>query len=379
MNTRDSEALAGLLQDAGFSLAKSEENADIILFNTCSVRQHAEDKVWSEVGRVAKIGSIPPRFRANDARNLRREDTSPAKKKIIGLVGCMAQNYKQEIFKRAPYVDLVVGPNDLLSIPFLIKQIIKEKSNALAVSTMEREQDFYISNYRQEKNHAYVVISEGCDNFCSYCVVPYVRGRLHHRNYQDVIEEIKKVVASGIKSITLLGQNVNSYKFDGFDFVKLLKQVNLIEGLEQFDFITSHPKDASEELFLAMSDLEKCKKFLHLPIQSGSDRILKVMNRGYTLSRYCELIDKYRKIVTGKLSTDIIVGFPTESEEDFKKTLDLLKEAEFDFAYLFKYSPRPHTQAESLPDDISKEEKEKRHRILLDLQEEISRGKKNDN
>jgi tRNA-2-methylthio-N6-dimethylallyladenosine synthase len=288
----------------------------------------------------------------------------------------MAQNYKQEIFKRASYVDLVVGPNDLLSIPFLIKQIVKEKSNALAVNTMEREQDFYISDHRQKKDHAYVVISEGCDNFCSYCVVPFVRGRLHHRHQDDILNEIKKVASSGIKNITLLGQNVNSYKLNGLNFVQLLKEVNSVEGLKEFDFVTSHPKNATKELFLAMRDLGKCRKTLHLPIQSASDRILKLMNRGYTSAHYRKLADLYRKITKGILSTDIIVGFPGETEEDFKKTLGLVKEIEFDGAYLFKYSVRPHTEAENLADDVPKEVKEKRHRILLDLQEEISKRKK---
>lgn len=372
MNTRDSEALAGLLQDAGYKILKSEDDADIILFNTCSVRQHAEDKVWSEIGRVAKL--VPPKFAKE---NLNRGDTSPAKKKIIGLVGCMAQNYKQEIFKRAPYVDLVVGPNDLLSIPFLIKKILQEKSRGLAVSTMEREQDFYISEYREKKDHAYVVISEGCNNFCSYCVVPYVRGRLHCRPPEDILEEIKRTLNLGIKNITLLGQNVNSYKVDGINFVKLLKEVNSAQGLQQFDFLTSHPKNTTKELFYAMKDLDKCKKLLHIPIQSASDRILKLMNRGYTAKDYIKLIKEFRKIIPqGTVSTDIIVGFPSETKEDFEKTLNLLREIEFNFAYIFKYSPRAHTAAESLPDDVPKKEKERRHRILLDVQEEISRRKK---
>jgi len=367
MNVRDSEALSGLLRDTGFKMVSLPDDADVILFNTCSVRQHAEDKVWSEVGKFKKVHTPH-----STVRGLSTIDHKP----IIGIIGCMAQNYKDEIFKRAPYVDLVAGPNDLLSVPLLIKQIIEEKSGALAVSTMEREQDFYVSDFRAENDHAYVVISEGCSNFCSYCVVPFVRGRLHCRAPEDILDEIKRTVNSGIKSITLLGQNVNSYKFKDINFVKLLEVVNSIEGLEQFDFVTSHPKDTTEELFFAMRDLDKCKKFLHLPIQSGSDRILMLMDRGYISAHYRTLADRYRKIAAGILSTDIIVGFPTETDRDFKETLDLLKEIEFDFAYIFKYSTRPHTKAESLPDDVPTKEKEKRHEILLNLQKDISRRKR---
>ena len=359
MNVRDSEALSGLLRDAGFKLIDSQKEADVILFNTCSVRQHAEDRVWSEVGRIKKLKG------ANGNGKL-----------IIGVIGCMAQNHKDGIFKRSSNVDLVAGPNDLLSVPLLIKDIIKEKAQALAVGTMEREQDFYVSDLRQEKDHAYVVISEGCSNFCSYCVVPFVRGRLHSRSPKNIIAEIEQTINKGIKNITLLGQNVNSYKFEETNFIKLLYMVEKIEGLKEFSFLTSQPKDTSEELFIAMRDLKKLKKLLHLPVQSGSDRILEMMNRGYTSSHYKKLINTYRKIVNGALSTDIIVGFPTETEDDFKETHDLLKDAEFDSAYLFKYSTRPHTEAEKLTDDVPLKEKERRHKILLDLQKSISKKKK---
>ncbi|MBM3251851.1 MAG: MiaB/RimO family radical SAM methylthiotransferase, partial [Candidatus Omnitrophica bacterium] len=279
-------------------------------------------------------------------------------------------------FKRAPSVDLVAGPNDLLSVPILIKNIIKERSQALAVSTMEREQDFYVSDFRQDKNHAYVVISEGCSNFCSYCVVPFVRGRLHCRDYKNILGEIKGTVDKGITDITLLGQNVNSYRYDDVNFVKLLTMVNDIEGLKNFSFLTSYPKDVAKELFPAMRDLEKIKKSLHLPVQSGSDKILKMMNRGYSVSHYRKLAEEYRKLVNGALSTDVIVGFPTETEEDFQKTHDLLKDIGFDSAFIFKYSTRPHTEAEKLTDDVSLKEKQRRHKILLELQRNISRKKK---
>ncbi len=382
MNSRDSEALSGLLRDKGFALIDDISKADVILFNTCSVRQHAEDKAWSELGRLK-----PSRYRKTSQNAKLNQKLKP----IIGVIGCMAQNYKEEIFKRMPHVDMVVGPNDLLSIPLLIEAVQKEKSNpewidlprpskegpkGLAVGTMERLQDFYVSNFRQEKGHGFVVISEGCSNFCSYCVVPFVRGRIHSRNYKDILDEIKRCVDLGIKDITLLGQNVNSYRNERVDFVKLLKMVNDIEGLEQFSFLTSHPKDTSVELFTAMRDLKKVKKQLHLPVQSGSDRILKMMNRGYTVKQYLELVDKYRQITAGTITTDIIVGFPGETESDFNLTYDLMCKAGFNAAYIFKYSPRTQTEAEGLKDDVPQKEKESRHKILLDLQKGISKKKK---
>ncbi|MDP2939721.1 MAG: tRNA (N6-isopentenyl adenosine(37)-C2)-methylthiotransferase MiaB [Candidatus Omnitrophota bacterium] len=382
MNSRDSEALAGLLRDKGFILTDSPDSADVILFNTCSVRQHAEDKVWSEIGRIAKLSPLDFAYKT---RKIKAGGTPRPTKKIVGLVGCMAQNYKDEIFKRCPNVDLVVGPNDLISIPLLIEAILRERSQVIAVGTMEREQDFYISNFRREKDHAYVVISEGCSNFCSYCVVPFVRGRLHSRPHQEILKEIKSTVNSGIKDITLLGQNVNAYldtdhlpdkPSNYVNFIELIKKIDEVEGLKSFDFVTSHPKDTSQELFLAMRDCKKLKKQLHLPVQSGSDRILKLMNRGYTAKQYSELVKEYRKITNGRITTDIIVGFPTEAQGDFNQTLNLMKEIEFNSAYIFKYSPRPHTEAENLKDDVALKEKELRHKILLDLQKEISQNKK---
>jgi tRNA-2-methylthio-N6-dimethylallyladenosine synthase len=390
MNDRDSEALAGILQDRGFALAKDIGKADVVLFNTCSVRQHAEDKVWSEIGslvkrrtkgRKTKDEKIVPRPSERKRTDIHR--LSEHVRPLIGIIGCMAQNYKEEIFKRAPQVDLVVGPNDLTSIPALLEALQKERSRALAVSAMERERDLYVSDFRQDKTHASVVISEGCNNFCSFCVVPYVRGRLRSRNSDYILEEIKKAVAAGMKHVTLLGQNVNSYRDSakGINFVKLVEMVSRIDGLESFDFITSHPKDTDVELFKVMARLEKLQKSLHLPMQSGSDRILKLMNRGYTAGHYLKLAEEYKKVAGGRsstvrLTTDIIVGFPTETEKDFQATLDLMKKVRFDAAYIFKYSPRPHTQATQLADDVEMAEKKRRHKICLDLQKEISNEKK---
>jgi len=359
MNVRDSEVIAGLLRAMSYELTTNPVEADVIIFNTCSVRQHAEDKVWSEIGRY-KSG------------------------KIIGLVGCMAQNYKDDAFNRAPNLSFVVGPNDIAKIPEILARV--SKSQGLKVSDKSlfetkiwetdgegRPDTIYHTQFYNDLEHAFVVISEGCSNFCSYCVVPYVRGALKQRSHKVILREIEEAVGKGIKNITLLGQNVNSYNDSVVNFIQLLKIVNDIPSLVEFGFITSHPKDATLDFFHVMQDLKKIKRYLHLPVQSGSDRILKLMNRGYSRKEYLDLISNYRKIVKGGvLTTDIIVGFPTETEDDFKDSFDLAKDTQFDAAYLFKYSPRPHTQAANMLDDVTKDEKEKRHAKILTLQKEIS-------
>jgi len=368
MNVRDSEVICGLLITMNYELTTDPDEADIIIFNTCSVRQHAEDKVWSEIGKFRK------------AKTAKR-------KPIIGLVGCMAQNYKEKVFERASNVDFVVGPSDIHKIPQILDKVTRHQIPDTSKSLLElkvwetdgsvRPEEIYHTGFYEDKSHAYVVILEGCSNFCSYCVVPYVRGELRNRNYKDILKEIEEAIDKGITKITLLGQNVNAYHYEEVNFVKLVSFVNVVKGLKEFSFITLHPKDTSLELFQAMADLEKIKKYLHLPVQSGSDRILKSMNRGYTKRFYLDLTDNYRKIVKdGVLTTDIIVGFPTETEEDFRDTYNLVNDVQFDAAYIFKYSPRPHTEAEKFLDDVPKEEKERRHKIILDLQREISRKRK---
>ncbi|MDO8662537.1 MAG: MiaB/RimO family radical SAM methylthiotransferase [Candidatus Omnitrophota bacterium] len=411
MNVRDSEVVAGLLQKSGYKICDSPDSADVIIFNTCSVRQHAEDKVWSEIGRLAKskkMGTVP-----------KRRGQSPFFKPIIGLIGCMAQNYKETAFERSPDIDFVVGPADIAKIPDILEKLSQKRGQKRGQSPKKgdsplffsshfferkiwetdseiRPEEIYHTGFYEDKEHAFVVISEGCSNFCSYCVVPYVRGALRHRNYEDILREINEAVDKGITKITLLGQNVNAYVSPGkmgtvpkrrgqspfFQppfFIELLELVNRIKGIKEFSFITSHPKDTSVDLFKAMADLEKLRKYLHLPVQSGSDRILKLMNRNYTRKFYLDLADNYRRIVNdGVLTTDVIVGFPTESEVDFLDTLDLVKDIRFNAAYIFKYSPRPHTEAAKMADRVEKEEKEKRHRMILELQKEISNKVKNE-
>ncbi|MFH1888510.1 MAG: MiaB/RimO family radical SAM methylthiotransferase [Candidatus Omnitrophota bacterium] len=397
MNVRDSEIISGLLKKEGYRMSDDPGKADIIIFNTCSVRQHAEDKVWSEVGRIRKCVVQSPKSIDKKLRTLNHE---PITKPIIGLVGCMAQNYKEKVFERAPSVDFAVGPSDIYKIPEIIKRFSVLGSRLSGKNMFEtkiwetdgeiRPDEIYRTGFYEDKEHAYVVISEGCSNYCSYCVVPFVRGQIRNRGYKDILREIEEAVDKGVTRITLLGQNVNAYKSGAgskelsignkeseADFIKLLELVNNIKGIKEFGFITSHPKDTGIALFEAMAAADKLKKYLHLPAQSGSDRILEMMNRGYTRNFYLDLVDNYRRIIKGGvLSSDVIVGFPTEREDDFCDTRDLVKAVEFDVAYIFKYSPRPHTEAGKLADDVKKEEKERRHGIILDLQKEISRKKK---
>jgi tRNA-2-methylthio-N6-dimethylallyladenosine synthase len=408
MNVRDSEVICGLLTTNDYKLTTNPDEADIVIFNTCSVRQHAEDKVWSEIGKYKTKGP---------SLSLR---TDQAQKKIIGLIGCMAQNYKEKVFERAPQVDFVVGPSDIHKIPEIIKSftVKKRQSNrkeALGTVPIKRGQslsgdgpfflerkiweteggvrpeEIYHTGFYEDKEDAYVVISEGCSNYCSYCVVPYVRGEIRHRHHKDIVKEIEEAIDKGITKITLLGQNVCAYgaeyrrtpacrqagsteNRDGVNFIRLLEMVDQIKGLKEFSFITSHPKDTAIDLFRAMADLGKLKKYLHLPVQSGSDRILRLMNRGYTRKFYLDLTHNYRKIVKGgALTTDIIMGFPSETEKDFQDTLDLAQEIQFDAAFIFKYSPRPQTEAAKMPDDVTRQEKERRHGMVLELQKKISK------
>ena len=392
MNVRDSEVVAGLLKAEGYKLTDDPASADVVIINTCSVRELAEQKAWSEIGR----------FKQRRTPLAERRTKTP----LIGVVGCMAQNYKESIFQRAPEVDFVVGPSDIAKIPGIINELVRGSWSVVRGPALferkiwetggqNRPEEIYHSGFYQDKEHAFVVISEGCSNFCSYCVVPYVRGPLRHRNCEDIIAEIRRAIEQGITRVTLLGQNVNAYRSSlkrkaqsaklqrkvqndrEVGFVDLLRKVNQIKGLKEFSFVTSHPKDTSIELFQAMAELKKLKKYLHLPVQSGADRILKAMNRGYTRKFYLELAHDYRRIVKGgQLTTDIIVGFPSETKEEFKETYELVKEADFDASFIFKYSPRPHSAAAAMADDVEKREKERRHKLILDLQKSISRKKR---
>jgi len=357
MNNRDTELICGLLMKEGYAKTDSLEGADVALFNTCSVRKHAEERVYGKVGTL---------------KHWKKKNPSA----ILGVIGCMAQSRKAEIFKRLPHVDFISGPSDIYKIPELIRQIELGENHVFALNSRQRP-DIQQPAFRENPISAYVSISEGCDNFCSYCIVPYVRGREQSRHKALILDEVKQLADSGYKEIILLGQNVNAYKDDRGDengFVKLLEDVNKVKGLERIRFMTSHPKDATDDLFKAMRDLDKVCEHLHLPLQSGSDKILKRMKRGYTREKYSKVAENFRKILPkSSLTTDIIIGFPDEEKEDFKHTCDMMKTTQFDSAFIFKYSPRPPAKSSEYEDNVSEETKKERNQFSLRLQEEIAR------
>ena len=359
MNVRDSEIILGMLQKEGYKQARRLEEADVVLFNTCSVRQHAEERAISNMGALLKEKKQRP--------------------KVYGIIGCTAQALKKDLFRRLPNLDIVCGTGQIHRLPKLVQEA--QKSKIFACGGVDEDIPQPQSLYREDKQAAFVSIMRGCNNFCSYCIVPYVRGKERSRKVEDILGEIRDLVKRGIREITLLGQNVNSYNGQRSkkrcDFMQLLKLINGIEGIKRIKFMTSHPKDASKELFRAMRDLPKVCKHLHLPLQSGSDKILKLMNRGYTLGDYLKLVDCFRNLnPRGSLTTDIIVGFPGEGETDFKKTYQTMQKIQFDAAFIFKYSPRPKTKAAELKDNVPFETKQQRNHLLLKLQKEISLKKK---
>ncbi|OGW91428.1 MAG: tRNA (N6-isopentenyl adenosine(37)-C2)-methylthiotransferase MiaB [Omnitrophica bacterium RIFCSPHIGHO2_02_FULL_63_14] len=366
MNERDSEAVFGLLFEHGFRQAEKDSEADLILYNTCSVRDHAEQKVFGRMGR----------FRGLKERN-------PSL--IVGIIGCMAQEHGENFFRKNPEIDLVCGPSNLRQIPDLVDEIERNRKPRLAVDQLGAKYGLDDISYRSDGLKAFVTIMTGCDHKCTYCIVPYTRGREISRSPENILKEMKDLESRGFKEVMLLGQNVNSYgKFDGrpqgaplrdgFDFVDLLEMIQReAPGIRRLRFITSHPKDAHERLFKAMRDLPMVCGHLHLPVQSGSDRVLRRMKREHTAAWYLGQVDQYRRLVPdGTLTTDFIVGFPGEMDEDFERTMELARRAEFDGAFIFQYSPRPGTPALKLKDDVTGPEKSRRHRELLALQRSVS-------
>ena len=350
MNDRDSEAIEEMFRSQGYRLCDNSDGVDVVIFVTCSVREHAEDRVWGKLRMLARA---------------RR------KKPVFVLSGCMAQEHKANAFKKLPAIDVVCGPANIKELPRLVKKALAGESRILAVDKKSRPVKKSTLPHKKGLKSASVNIMYGCSNFCSYCIVPYVRGSEISRPVESIITEIKDLVQSGTEEITLLGQNVNSY--DGCcDFVQLLEKINAIKGIKRIKFITSHPKDAGEELFKAMKGLKGIAKQLHLPLQSGSDRILKLMNRRYTTVQYLGKIKLLRKHLPNvRLTTDVIVGFPTEKQADFKKTYNLMNKIKFDAAYIFKYSPRPPAKSSRMKDDVPLDVKKKRNQMLLELQRKL--------
>ncbi len=359
-NENDSERIRGMLSAMGYTFTESKEEADLILYNTCAVREGAEQRVLGNIGALSHEKRRRPGL-------------------LIGLCGCMMQqaHMAETIRRKYKHVSLVFGTHALHRLPQLLYEALMEQKTVIAVEDSEGVIAEDVPVYRTGDPKAWVSVMYGCNNFCTYCIVPYVRGRERSRMPEKIMEEITGLVAHGVTEVTLLGQNVNAYGKDlnmAIDFAGLLRQVNAVPGLRRIRFMTSHPKDMSEALITAMADCEKVMPQLHLPFQAGSDRILTAMNRRYTQAQYLELVRRVRdKIPNIAMTTDVIVGFPNESEADFEETLRVLQSVRFDSVFSFIYSKRTGTPAAEIDDRVTAEEKHRRFDRLLALQNQISR------
>lgn len=359
MNEHDSEVIDGLLTERGFSSVKERKDASIVIINTCSVRDNADKRFFGTLGQLKKRKESDPSF-------------------IVCVCGCMMQQQRvvDTIKAKYPWVDVIFGTNSIHHIPELIEKVAIEKEKVVDIIENTEEVVEGLPAKRLFDHKALVNIMFGCNNFCTYCIVPYTRGREKSRAPEAIVAEVKGLVADGVKEIMLLGQNVNSYDGNGTSFAELLKMLNDVDGLERIRFMTSNPKDLSDELIEAFAVCDKLCRNLHLPIQSGSNRVLKRMNRKYTREDYLKLIEKLRKTVPDiTLSTDIIVGFPGETNEDFEETLSIVKEVEYDSAFTFIYSIRKGTPAEKFEDQIEESEKHRRFDLLVSAVNEISEKK----
>ena len=358
-NVADSEKIKGLLAQMGFGFADSPEEADFILFNTCAVREHAEDRVFGNVGALKHLKRRRPGL-------------------IVAVCGCMTeqQPVAERLQKTFPFVDLVFGTHVIHRLPELLCQLLTEQRQIMLLGHEEKTIREDIPIRRDGGARAWVTAMYGCDNFCSYCIVPYVRGREKSRRPEDIVGECRELVEAGYKEITLLGQNVNSYGkglAQPVNFAELLRQLDAIEGDYRLRFMTSHPKDASKELFDVMAASKHIPHHIHLPFQSGNDRVLGEMNRRYDRTKYLSLIAYARKVMPDiTFTSDVIVGFPGESYEEFLDTVSLIRQVEFVNLFTFIYSPRPGTKAASMPDPVSHEEKTRWFAELLKVQEEIA-------
>lgn len=355
MNELDTEIMAGQLQKRGLAPIENEEEADLLIFNTCSIRDLAERKVMGKLGRMGR----------GEKRNT-----------IIGVTGCMAMAKKDSLFRKFPHLDFVVGTNNITDLGTVLDEVLYTKRQVVKTDDRFEENLDYLAAKRDNKIKAFVSIIRGCDKFCTYCVVPYTRGQEVSRPPESIVEECKRLVDSGYKEITLLGQNVNSYGKDKPEwnclFHDLLHRLDQIPGMERIRFMTSHPIDITKELMEAIRDLPSLCEFVHFPIQAGSSRILKKMHRIYTKEQYLEKVALLREIVPNvSLGTDIIVGFPTETDAEFQETYDVLKQIRYSLAFIFAYSPRKGTPAMRWKDDIPETVKLERLQRLMDLQDQI--------
>lgn len=369
MNEYDSEIMAGLLNNSGYHLTDNLEEAKIIILNTCYVREKVKHKIYSRLGELRKLKERKPEL-------------------ILGLSGCLVQKEPEEVLRRAPYLDFILGTSNFYQLPEVLEDIsgnhnqekqAGEKSARVVRAEENRAIPEGLPKLRKRRFSAFVSIMRGCNNFCSYCNVPYVRGREVSRSSREILKEIEELALKGYKEVTLLGQNVNSYGKgikEKIDFADLLSLINKIENLRRIRFTTSHPRDLTDKLIEKMAELDKVCEHLHLPVQSGSNKILSRMKRGYTREYYKNLVDKLRQAIPEiALSTDIIVGFPGEEEEDFQDTLELVETVGFDGAFTFCYSPLKGTEAAQSEERIPEEISGQRLRQLIELQQAILRKK----
>jgi tRNA-2-methylthio-N6-dimethylallyladenosine synthase len=350
MNVSDSELVESILIKKGYKAINDPDNADVLFVNTCSIREHAEDKVHSLLGRYNVLKSKKPDM-------------------IIGVLGCMAQSLKHDILENKPYVDIVLGPDSYRKLPELLNRhkINKQSLVDTEFSRYEVYDDLFPS--RKKGINAWITIMRGCDKFCTFCIVPFTRGRERSRSIDGIVNEIKNAVKDGFTEVTLLGQNVNSYNFDGQKFQVLLENVARVPGLKRLRYTSPHPQDITIELLDIMARYDNICNSIHLPLQSGSDRILKRMNRTYTSGHFINIARKIREILpSAGISTDIIVGFPGESEKDFSATINVMEKVNFDSAFTFKYSPRNGTKASGYEDQINEDIKQKRLEQIISLQ-----------
>ena len=355
MNVYDTELVHTILEKENYTIVPNENDADIVLLNTCSVRDNANRKVFNRVHQI---------------KNKRKEDPI-----LVGVLGCMATNFRRKLLENPQLkIDFIAGPDSYKNLPNLIQNVLEtgEKCFDVTLSEFETYSDVYPT--REGGVNAWIAIMRGCNNYCTFCVVPHTRGRERSRDPDNIVDEVKRLVDDGYKQVTLLGQNVNSYHYEGHDFADLLLKVSDVNGIERIRYTSPHPKDFPLKLLNIMNERDNICKQLHMPLQSGSTRILEKMNRTYSQEEFLKIVTETRKIMpNANLSTDIIVGFCSETEEDYQETVKVVKEVEFDSAFIFKYSERPNTLASKrFEDDVTEVEKTKRITELVEIQKNIS-------
>ena len=359
MNVHDSERISGLLLDAGYTQALADSQPDLVVFNTCAVRENADNKLYGNLSFLAPRKKSDPNFQ-------------------IAVGGCMAQKDKDLIIKRAPYVDVVFGTHNIGSLPILLERARIEEHSQVEIKESLEHFPSTLPVKRDSAFSAWVSVSVGCNNTCTFCIVPQLRGIEKDRPAVDIMNEVKALVDQGVIEITLLGQNVNAYGVDFGDrgaFAKLLRECGKVDGLERVRFMSPHPRDFTEDVIDAMAQTKNVMPHLHMPLQSGSDKILQAMRRSYRSDRFLGIIEKVRKAMpNAAITTDIIVGFPGENDDDFSQTIDLVKAAKFSAAYTFQYSKRPGTPAATMPDQVSDDVMTQRYKYLHTVQQEISKS-----